>query len=129
MDLIFLASRILFGGFWLISGINHFRYHKAMETYVASKRIVAPSVAVYGTGVMLVLAGIGILLGIYVPLAVALLVLFLLPVTFLMHNYWAIDDPAAKAAEKIMFSKNLALLGAALAYLFISLPWPMSLLS
>jgi uncharacterized membrane protein YphA (DoxX/SURF4 family) len=62
---------------------------------------------------------LGILVGFYVPVAVAALVVFLIPVTFMMHDFWNETDPMAKMTQKIMFTKNLALLGGALAYLFI----------
>jgi putative oxidoreductase len=45
------------------------------------------------------------------------LVLFLIPVTFIIHPFWKIQDPAAKMGEMINFTKNLALLGAVLILL------------
>ena len=119
MEYLFLLSRLLFGGFWIWGGINHFRQGKMMEGYVSSKGVPAPKVAVYGTGILLIIAGIGIVLGIYVPFAVFALIVFIVPVTFVMHAFWKVDDPMAKMTDKIMFAKNLALLGGAIAYLFV----------
>jgi uncharacterized membrane protein YphA (DoxX/SURF4 family) len=45
------------------------------------------------------------------------LVLFLVPVTFIMHAFWKIQDPMAKMGETINFTKNIALLGAVLILL------------
>ena len=120
---------MLFGGFWLYNGINHFRKAAMLEPYTASKSVPAPKAAVYGTGIMLIIAGAGIILGIYVPFAVFLLALFLIPVTLIMHNFWTVKEPMARMTEQVMFMKNAALLGAAIAYLFVPLPWPLSLLS
>jgi putative oxidoreductase len=44
-------------------------------------------------------------------------VLFLVPVTIMIHPFWKVQDPAAKMGEMINFTKNLALLGAVLMML------------
>lgn len=43
-----------------------------------------------------------------------MVVAFLIPVTFMMHNYWALTDPMMKRTQMAMFMKNLSMLGAAL---------------
>jgi hypothetical protein len=48
------------------------------------------------------------------------------PVTFMMHNFWAVGAEM-KAAEMINFLKNFALLGSALMFLALKKPWPLSL--
>ena len=55
--------------------------------------------------------GLLILLGVREKLGAALLVLFLIPVTILYHQFWFIDGPA-RELQTIMFLKNLAILGA-----------------
>jgi putative oxidoreductase len=53
-------------------------------------------------------------LGYHAKTGAWLLVLFLVPVTLAMHNFWDVPDPAAAQIQQIMFTKNLALLGCAL---------------
>ena len=60
-------------------------------------------------------------------LGVAALVLFLVPVTFVMHAFWTEHSPAARMADMINFTKNMALLGSSLMFLAIPEPWPYSL--
>lgn len=127
MDYLFLVSRILFGGYFVINGINHFRHLSGTASYAASKGVPYPKLAVAFTGALLLLGGLGIVLGLYVRFAVLLLIVFLIPVTFKMHQYWKIGDPMQKMGEKINFQKNLALAGSAIAYLFIALPWVFSI--
>ena len=127
MEYLFLVSRILFGGFFLLNGINHFLKGDMMTQYTAAKGIPAPKIAVYGTGLLLILAGLGIIGGVYVAWAVLALIIFLIPVTFIMHAFWKATEPNMKMTETIMFMKNIALTGAALAYLFIPEPWAFSL--
>ena len=127
MEYLFLVSRILFGGYFVLAGINHFRNLAGTAGYAASKGVPFPKVAVIGTGLLLLLGGLGIVLGLYVRFAILLLVVFLIPVTFKMHQFWKVQDPMQKMGERINFEKNIALAGAALAYLFIALPWALAL--
>jgi len=41
-------------------------------------------------------------------------VVFLVPVTLMMHNFWSVSDPMTLQIEKAMFLKNVAMLGGAL---------------
>lgn len=66
------------------------------------------------SGMIALLGGVSIALGYRAKWGAWLLVLFLVPVTLTMHNFWAVADPAAAALQQIMFMKNLAMLGAAL---------------
>ena len=43
-----------------------------------------------------------------------LIVLFLVPVTLMMHKFWTVHDPVMAQTQMAMFMKNVALLGAAL---------------
>jgi len=128
MGIVFLIGRILFGGFFIMNGVNHFLQMKNMAAYSKSKGIPLPQAAVLATGALLVLGGLGIVLGMYIRFAVACLVLFLIPTTFMMHQYWKIQDPMARMGDQIHFMKNMALLGAALMLLAISTPWVFSLM-
>src|SRR5713226_7039274 len=42
------------------------------------------------------------------------LVVFLIPVTFTMHGFWAVTDPMMQQMQLAMFMKNLSMLGGAL---------------
>ncbi len=102
-----------------MSGYNHVAEVKKLEGYAAFKKVPYPKVAVFLTGLLLLIGGVGIFFGIYIHLAVACIILFLIPVTFVMHNFWEQKTPEARAQEYIAFTKNVALIGAALAYLFV----------
>lgn len=127
MKYLFLLGRILYGGFFLLNSYNHFTRASAMAPYAASKGLPAPKAAILGSGVLLLLGGLSVLLGVEPRLGVLCLVLFLLPVSLTMHNYWADKDPQARQMNEIQFRKNVALLGAALMLLAIPEPWWLSL--
>ena len=44
----------------------------------------------------------------------------------MMHDFWNIEDPAQRQNEMINFSKNMALMGGALALMGVDEPWPAS---
>jgi len=95
--------------------------------YAQSKGVPMASTAVWLTGLMVLLGGLGVLLGVYVQFSLVLLAVFLIGGSFEMHQYWKIADQTAKMGEQINFTKNMALLGAVLMLLMIPLPWVVSL--
>ena len=78
-------------------------------------------------GLLLAIAGVTLILGVFPRLGVAALVLFLVPVSFFMHAFWSDTNPAARMADMVNFTKNMALLGSSLMFLAIPEPWPYSL--
>jgi uncharacterized membrane protein YphA (DoxX/SURF4 family) len=127
MEIAFLIGRIIIGLYWLNSAFAHFTQTKSMVPYAKIKGVPFAEVAVPGTGVLLLIAAVSILTGIYPVLAVATLAIFLIPVTVMMHNFWAVEDQAMKMNDTIMFTKNMALLGYTMVLLAIPQPWAFSL--
>lgn len=127
MDTIVLVGRIVFGGYFIYSGVGHFTKFGIMTQYMKMKGVPLPATALSITGIMLLLGGLSIVFGIYPWVGIVLLAAFLVPVSLIMHNFWKLDDPGLRMADKINFTKNMALLGAVLMVLAIPLPWPLSL--
>jgi putative oxidoreductase len=126
-NIIFLIGRILAGGYFLMGAYNHFTNLGMMAGYAKSKGVPAPSLAIGGTGVLLLIGGASLLLGYHPTIGAILLVIFLIGVSFGIHNFWVVTDPQEKMAQRINFTKNLALLGLLLMTLLIPRPWPFSL--
>lgn len=126
MKVPFLIGRLVFGGFFLYNGINHLKSRKELTAYAQSKNVPKAELAVTATGLVLIGGGTSILLGVKPKLGVAAIAGFLAGVSPIMHNFWKIEDPQQRANEMINFSKNLALLGAALALMGVDEPWPVS---
>jgi len=123
---LYLLGRILLGGYFIGEGIKHFRHLSSYTGYAASKHVPMPREAVMLTGAMLIVGGLGVLLGVWIEFAVFLLSLFLVIISFKMHDYWNMP-PESRPAEEINFKKNLGLLGAVLMLLAIPTPWILSL--
>ena len=126
MPYLFLAGRILYGGMLLVSGTEHFRHNRILTVHAGSKGVPAPYLSVFVSGLLVVSGSLSILTGVRPTWGVIFLTLFLLPTSFIIHNYWADANPAARAANFENFKKNLALLGAAWMFLLIPEPWPFS---
>lgn len=126
MKIPFLIGRLVFGGFFLYNGINHLKERKSLTGYAQSKNVPMAEVAVTATGVVLIAGGTSILLGIKPKLGAAAIATFLGGVSPVMHDFWRMEDPTQRMHEMVNFTKNLALLGGALALLGVDEPWPVS---
>jgi putative oxidoreductase len=126
MRIPFLLGRLLFGGYFISSGINHFRETSQMSQYAASKKVPKPDLAVRATGAVLIAGGTSILLGIKPKLGTAAILGFLAGVSPIMHDFWNQEQPEQRMNDMINFTKNIALAGAATALMGVEEPWPVS---
>ena len=109
-----IIGRVIFGLYFAYSGFNHFKNGKSMIGYATSKKVPFPKLAIYGTGVLLLLGGLGVTFGYHMTISLGLIIIFLVPTTIFMHDFWKETDPMARMSQKINFLKNVALIGAAL---------------
>ena len=107
-----LAGRILFSAIFVMSGFMHFSQQEI--GYAAHAGVPMAGLLVPASGVLALLGGLSILLGYRAKIGAWLLVLFLVPVTLLMHNFWAVKDPMMAQMQMAMFMKNMTMLGGAL---------------
>lgn len=70
------------------------------------------------SGVIAFAGGVSILLGYRARFGALLIVLFLVPVTLVMHKFWGLPDPQMAMLQKIMFMKNVSMIGAALVLMY-----------
>lgn len=122
----FLIGRLLFGGFFLYNGINHFKQTDTLAQYAGSKNVPAPRLAVTASGIAMIVGGTSILLGVKPKLGTAAILGFLAGVSPTIHDFWRIEDPNQRLNDLVNFTKNLALAGAALTLMGVEEPWPTS---
>ena len=127
MAVVFLIGRIIVGLFYLMMAFNHFTQGEMMSGYAASKNVPSPKLAVLGSGVLLLIGSLYILTGYQPLIGVIALVVFFVPVSVMMHNFWTVEDQRTRMAKLTKFMKNIALMGSALMFLAIPLPWPLGL--
>ncbi len=110
--LVVLAGRALYAAIFLVAGFGHFSQQAI--GYAAQQGVPLPGVLVPASGVLALLGGLSVLTGYRARIGAGLLILFLVPVTLFMHDFWAVKDPMMAAMQQAMFMKNLSMLGAAL---------------
>jgi putative oxidoreductase len=125
-ELLFLVGRVLFGGLFLYNGLNHFLHFTATRGYCAYKGVPLPAASTVISGLWLLAGGASVVLGFRPEIGLTLIVMFLLVVSPKMHAFWTVADPTHRLGEFINFTKNLAMVGAALMMLAIPRPWPYS---
>jgi len=112
-----VIGRVIFGLYFAYSGFGHFKNAKGLAGYAASKKVPMPMLAIYATGALLVLGGLGIVFAYHMTVSLFLIIVFLVPTTIFMHDFWTEKDPAARSSQQIAFLKNTALFAAALMLL------------
>ena len=114
MSTVFLIARIVFAIMFVMSGINHITKADHMVGYAQFKGVPSPKLAVIGSGVVMGLGGLSLILGVYADLGAIVLAAILLLIAVKMHNIWTLEDAQAKQADMIGFLKNVSMAGGAL---------------
>lgn len=111
-----LLARLLFGSGIAALGIRNFQNLEARIAYADAKEVPFADTLVPVASGLLVGGGLGISLWKFPKLSAASIAAFFIGVTPTMHDFWAVDDES-RDEELTSFLQNLALLGAALAFL------------
>jgi putative oxidoreductase len=109
-----LIGRILFSLIFIFAAFGHFKPETI--AYASSAGVPLAKLAVPASGILSLAGGLSILLGYRARLGAWALVVFLVPVTVMLHNFWTVTDPMMKQMQMVMFMKNLGLIGGALMY-------------
>ena len=109
---IVLLGRVLFVAIFVVASLGDFQ--SGTIGYAASHGVPMANVLVPVAGVISLAGGLSILLGFKARVGAWLIVIFLVPVTLMMHAFWGLTDPMAAQTQQIHFMKNVSMLGAAL---------------
>ena len=103
-------ARLLFATIFLYYGPYNFN---VMIAPAAQQGVPLANILVPIAGVMAIAGGLSVVVGWKARAGGLLLVLFLLPATFIMHAFWKLDGAAAQE-QFGNFIRNISLLGGAL---------------
>jgi putative oxidoreductase len=106
-----LFGRQLFSIIFILSSASHFK--PPTVEYAAQHGVPWAGLLVPLSGMVALVGGLSVLLGYQTRLGAWLLTLFLIPVTLVMHNFWAAPDASVFQVERALFLRNVALLGGA----------------
>jgi putative oxidoreductase len=109
-----LVGRIALGAIFVISAVGKIRGWQGTVGYVGSKGVPEWLLAI-ATALEL-LGGISVILGWKARWGALALLVFLVPVTLVFHNFWAVP-PAQQQMQVVNFLKNVSIGGAMLIVL------------
>jgi putative oxidoreductase len=105
-------GRILFSLIFLMS-MTHI-FSSATVAQAGSHGVPAAPLFVRIAGVLAIAGSLSIIIGYKARWGAWLIILFLVPVTLFMHNFWTISDPMQRMMQQVNFMKNVSMVGAAL---------------
>jgi len=105
-----LVGRILIAVLFLPAGIQKIPGWDNTAAYMASKGVPMVSLLLFLTVIIEIAGPLMIMFGYRARLAAGIMFLWLIPLTLMMHNFWA-ADAAHMQIQTIMFFKNVALMG------------------
>ena len=117
-------GRALFALIFITSIFSHFS--SAAIDGAAAHGVPLATLAVPLAGLLAFVGGVSVLLGYRARFGAFLLLLFLVPVTLVMHDFWNVADPQLAMMQKANFMKNVALMGSCLLLMYYG-PGPVSL--
>lgn len=112
MKYIPLIGRILFSVIFMYSSLSKFSSNFVYEA--AAKGIPMADILIPFSGILELIGALTILSGFMARWGAWLIVIVLVPVTLIMHNFWSIDDPIRHELILLTFMRNLGLIGGAL---------------
>ncbi len=116
-DITDLIGRILISFIFLYEAYDSiFYFNETKETMTAYGLDWNQNFLLYGSIFLLLVGGLLVLFGYRSSLGAFLLMLYWIPLTFIVHSYWN-DPPDQQRLQAILFMKNLAILGGLLMVL------------
>ncbi|HEY0299369.1 MAG TPA: DoxX family protein [Arachidicoccus sp.] len=113
MKYVLLIGRILFSLLFIFASFANLLSGKA-DAYATSMGLPAANFLVPFAGFVALVGALMVLTGFKAKLGGWLIVIFLVPVTLIFHNFWSIADPQQKQEQMLHFVTNFSLIGAAL---------------
>jgi putative oxidoreductase len=109
-------GRVLFSLIFVTTIFSHFS--GATIDYASAQGVPLATLLVPLSGIVAMVGGLSVLLGYRARFGALLIVLFLVPVTLVMHKFWGLPDPQMAMMQKVNFMKNMSLVGAALMIVY-----------
>ncbi|HMN88432.1 MAG TPA: DoxX family membrane protein [Saprospiraceae bacterium] len=110
-NLVDLLGRILLSFIFLYDAYDSIFYFRATKSKMTAYGLTwNQDLLLIGAIFVLLLGGLLVLFGYRARLGAILLLLYWLPVTFIVHSFWNDPEPERRL-QAILFSKNLAIIG------------------
>ncbi|MCV3209126.1 DoxX family membrane protein [Mesorhizobium sp. YC-39] len=107
---ILFAARLLLGGAFVFAGLRNIQNQAFLTQLMAARGVPLARLALWAGIVVQVVAGVLVLAGLWIAVAAAALILFLIVATLMFDNFWDHQGPE-RAARINGFVANVALAG------------------
>ena len=105
-----VAGRVLLTLIFLVAAAGKLLDFNGTAQHLASRGVPLAQAALGFAIALEIVGALLVLAGFHARLGALLLIVFLVPTTLVMHNFWALQGNAA-IAEMLQFLKNMAILG------------------
>ena len=119
MEALLIIGRILFSLIFLGAGIGHLVQPGTTAEYAEARGVPSARMLGWVSGVLITAGGLGVILGVWMDLAVLGLALYVLIAAVMVHHFWSDEEPT-RTTEMTMFMKNVSIAGAGLVLFAMS---------
>jgi putative oxidoreductase len=109
-EILLILGRFLLGGLFVYGGVHHLFAIPALTQALAARGVPAPQLVLLVGSAFQFVAGLLLILGLFVAPASFALILFTLTASVMLVNFWDMEGPAREAATNVWLS-NLAIVG------------------
>lgn len=117
-DITDLIGRIFLSAIFIFEAIDSMLFlGKTKETMTEHGLTWNQDMLLYGAIFLLVMGGLMVLFGYRSSLGAIMLLMYWVPVTFIVHDFWNCNTNASLREQSILFMKNIAIIGGLLMLL------------
>lgn len=105
-----VVGRLLLGGLFVYAGIRHLFLISVLTQVIAARGAPFPRLVLLAGSSFQFVGGVLLMVGLWVPAAAFGLVVFTIAASFLLLNFWDMEDPARQNTINVWLS-NMAIIG------------------
>ena len=105
-----VVGRLLLGGLFVYAGIRHLFLIPVLTQVIAARGVPFPRLVLLAGSSFQFVGGVLLMGGLWVPAAAFGLVVFTIVASFLLLNFWDMEDPARQNTINVWLS-NMAIIG------------------
>ena len=114
-----LLGRLALAAIFLYGGITKFFTADTTASFMAAEGMTNTTFFLYAAAILEILGATLLIFGWKTRWAALALLLFLIPVTYMFHDFWKIEDPVDRYLQTVNFLKNLGIAGGLLYLLSV----------
>lgn len=105
-----VVGRLLLGGLFVYAGIRHLFLIPVLTQVIAARGVPFPRLVLLAGSSFQFVGGVLLMVGLWVPAAAFGLAVFTIVASFLLLNFWDMEDPARQNTINVWLS-NMAIIG------------------